>query len=67
MDEVFWAADDACYEAFEDYTGQVFEESPYAYGMYAPDQRAWAEGDRDVSCAVIPYVLGSLQGSVRDS
>ncbi|MGC1207122.1 MAG: septum formation family protein, partial [Ornithinimicrobium sp.] len=63
--DVFWEADEVCYSEFAAYTGEAFEESTFTYAVFGPSRASWAEGDRDIACAIVPFRMGSLEGSAR--
>ena len=67
-DKVYTVADEACYDAYEPFTGIAYEESDYDFTYLVPTAESWAEGDRAVSCAIIDPagpVTGSLEGVGR--
>lgn len=64
-DEITWEADEVCYDEFASYAGEIFEESAFSYAIFGPDETSWAQGDREVACAITPSRLGSLEGSAR--
>ena len=67
-DEVAYAADDQCYEAFEGYVGRDYATSEFGYLVYAPDEWSWDEGDRAVACTITAFgspLVGPAQGSGR--
>ncbi|MFB2580419.1 septum formation family protein [Herbiconiux sp. P15] len=65
-DKMSYAADEGCFEAFEDFVGVPWEESVYDFALVAPDEETWTEfDDRLVQCmAVDPdgAHTGSLEG-----
>jgi hypothetical protein len=66
-DDVDTQADDACYDAFEPYVGETYDDSDFDYGFYAPDESEWAAGERQAVCVILPYEDDELVGSVRNS
>jgi hypothetical protein len=58
-------ADDACYDEFDRYVGQAYEDSDYDYGFFFPDEAEWRSGERRVVCVVLPWMGDSLRGSAR--
>lgn len=67
-DEVGWAADEQCWDAFEGYVGEEYENSQFDYFVYAPDQESWAQGDRTIACVISLYgdeIEGAARGSGR--
>ena len=67
-EELFWAADEQCYEAFEGYVGKEYESSEFDFSVYAPDEESWAAGDRTLVCTICLYgepIVGPARGSGR--
>ena len=56
-------ASDLCYTAFEDYTGESYDDSDYDYEFFQPDEAEWLAGRRTVVCVLTPFVDDSLVGS----
>jgi hypothetical protein len=62
-------ADQECLNAFEGYVGITWEESPdLTYTYLYPTEDSWAEGDREILCALAHInegtpLVGSKQGS----
>lgn len=59
--------DEACTMAFEDYVGSRVLSSDLDYSGVAPNDDAWAAGDRRVWCLVDTTILEPGEGSVRGS
>jgi hypothetical protein len=59
-------ADDACYDAFEAYVGDSYDDSDYDYGYFDPDEAEWRNGERRVVCVVLAGLDDHLTGSVRN-
>mgnify|MGYP000850476337 FL=1 len=67
-DEVGEAADEVCYDAFDDFVGESYEDSTLDYWYYPPVAESWAHGDRLVRCAVgydDETISWSVEGSGR--
>lgn len=57
---VFGFADQACLDAFEDYVGVSWEESPdLTYTYIHPNSESWEEGDREVTCTITHVTAGT--------
>jgi hypothetical protein len=55
-----------CDSAFDDYVGASYDESLADYGVLAPTEQGWADGERSVVCYV--YTFGTTRvGSLADS
>lgn len=55
-----------CDAAFADYVGVSYDESAVGYGVLAPTEKGWADGERSVVCYV--YTYGTTRvGSLADS
>ena len=52
--ELFEEADDACFEAFLDYTGISLDDEVFMwdYTTFIPEEESWAEGSRDALCTL---------------
>jgi hypothetical protein len=62
------AADDICYDTFEDYVGSSYDDSDLDYTFFAPSKSEWLAGRRTVVCVVTPadeYLVGSVKNSGR--
>jgi hypothetical protein len=67
-DAIFDAADAMCLPAFGRYVGSSYEESILDVYYFAPDERSWALGDREVVCIAMSsdgfdLPAGSVEGS----
>lgn len=60
-------AEDGCYDAFATFVGVAPEESDYAYDWYAPDEAAWAAGERRIPCVATEPDGKPTSGSVSDA
>lgn len=58
---------ESCLEHFEDFTGRDYETSALDIVSMYPTRDGWADGDREVVCAVYDLNLTKLVGSVRGS
>ncbi|KQS17669.1 septum formation family protein [Frigoribacterium sp. Leaf186] len=64
--EVFDEASAQCDAAFADYVGASYDESLVDYGVLAPTEKGWDDGERSVVCYLYTYGttrVGSLAGS----
>lgn len=64
------AADEGCYDRFDDFVGLDYESSVYGYGSLTPTAESWdGLGDREVLCVIGNYdespKTGSAQGTAR--
>jgi hypothetical protein len=62
-DRVHELADAGCRDEFTAFTGAAPEDSDLGYTMYTPSSGSWAEGDRQVLCALQLNSGGRLIGS----
>ncbi|MEW1835069.1 septum formation family protein [Microbacterium sp. NPDC079995] len=65
-EDVWSAADEVCYPAFEAYVGEAYEDSPLEFWYYTPAEQSWRRGDRQVLCVLgheEEMVTGSAEGS----
>jgi membrane protease YdiL (CAAX protease family) len=53
--EVEEAADETCFDAFEDHVDRDWETSAFDYLVVLPDAGRWAAGDRELVCLVVPW------------
>lgn len=64
-DDLFDEADDLCYDAFEDYTGEDYDTSDYDYAFFLPSRAEWDAGRTEVVCVLTPFLDDELVGSAR--
>ncbi len=68
-DAVFQSAGEGCQGEFEAFVGTPYDQSALDFAPIVPNQVAWDEGDREVSCAVYDpeggKVTGTLKGAAR--
>ena len=65
-DEVSATADSVCLDAFEGYTGELWDDSDHDYDFFVPDEQEWDNGERQVVCVIRPGIPGDdLVGSAR--
>ncbi|MEM9131409.1 MAG: septum formation family protein [Actinomycetota bacterium] len=58
------AADDGCYERFDDFVGRDYESSIYGYGSLTPTVESWnGLDDREVLCVIGNYDESPKTGS----
>ena len=65
VDDLDSAADDICYDEFEGYVGESYEDSGYDYTFFAPSRSEWSAGRHTVVCVITPegrYLTGSVKG-----
>lgn len=58
---------DGCLPLFEGYVGSSYETSRLDLFPITPLAEGWADGDREVICALYDVDLNKLTGSMRDS
>lgn len=66
-------ADEACVPAFEEYVGRSYADSELYYYSLRPTEETWADGDREIVCALYGVdesgnpteIEGSMRGSNR--
>lgn len=66
-DAVIATAEELCAGPFEEYVGRSYEESRLYLFPITPSQETWAEGDREIVCALYEQDEGKMRGSRRDS
>ena len=66
-EELFALADQACLQRFADFVGVAYEDSELDAFPLTPTSGGWANGDREVICAVYHFQLRKLTGTMRDS
>lgn len=60
-------AEQACPAPFADYVGAGYDQSRFTLFPIVPSADTWAEGDRQVICALYDHQAGKLTGSMRGS
>lgn len=58
---------DECAPAFGEFVGTPYAESELDFLYLVPSEESWAEGDREVVCAVFHPQIDELMGSLRGS
>lgn len=67
-DAIMELANTGCYDEFEEFIGIPWDDSELDFGLLAPTEHSWDEGDREVLCTVgIPNrtTTGTLEGANR--
>lgn len=59
------AANSGCKEAFDTFVGMAWADSKYDFATLYPTEETWAEGDREIVCA-IGDPAGRTTGSLKD-
>lgn len=59
-------ANAGCYDEFEEFVGLPWDESELDFGLLAPTEHSWSDGDREVLCTV-GHPNRSTTGTLRDS
>lgn len=67
QDVIETASADGCLAAFDSYVGLEYEFSILDIFPLYPTEASWAEGDREIVCALYHIDLEKLIGSMRDS
>lgn len=60
-------AEQACPQPFADYVGAGYDQSRYTLFPIVPSAETWANGDRQVICALYDHQAGKMTGSARGS
>ncbi|MCS5736006.1 DUF4190 domain-containing protein [Herbiconiux daphne] len=63
-DKVDVAADNGCYDAYEEFVGIPYDDSQYVYSYVMPTEESWLDGDRLITC-VIGHPDGPNTGTLR--
>lgn len=66
-DAVVAYAEQACPQPFADYVGASYDQSRFTLFPIVPSADTWAQGDRQVICALYDHQAGKLTGSARGS
>lgn len=64
-DAVVATAEELCAGPFEEYVGRSYEESRLYLFPITPSQETWADGDREIVCALYEQDEGKMRGSRR--
>ena len=64
-DEMYELAFTSCQERFETFVGRDYESSSLDIYTLYPTNQGWAQGDREVVCAVFDMEANKLVGSVK--
>lgn len=66
-DAIVGYAEQACPEPFNAYVGVAYQRSRFSLFPIVPSEATWAEGDRQIICALYDHQAGKLTGSMRGS
>ena len=58
---------DVCLENFDGFIGTPYLDSEFEIYYLIPSEESWAEGDREVVCAVYDLTNDKTSGSAKDS
>ncbi|MGI9604503.1 MAG: septum formation family protein [Acidimicrobiales bacterium] len=72
IDNAWETGDQWCFDTFERFVGERYEQSPLEYWTFVPDEIGWDSGDRNVQCVIGHFdrstkVTGSLRNSAGRS